>query len=95
MHEEVVDGDPTKFSDDDWRQWAQVVVGYDKICLTFVVDLPPLGRGDYDERVGAMTRALHLHLNELISGIVTVAESTRNGGMKARVSYDITVHPKP
>jgi hypothetical protein len=42
-----------------------------------------------------MMRALHHHLNELISGIVTVKESTRNGGMKARVSYDITVRPKP
>lgn len=92
MHEEVIHGDPTKFSDDDWRKWAQVVVGFEKTTLTFVLDLPQLGKGDYDEHVGAITRALRLHLNELISGIVTVKESTRNGGLKARVSYDITVH---
>lgn len=84
-------GDPTLYNDDDWRQLAQAVVGYGEVTVSFVVDLPPLGQGNYDLRVSAMTSALRMHLNRLIESTVLVAEATRTGGLRAHVGYDISL----
>lgn len=80
-------GHPASYNDDTWRQLAQVVVGHDEVEIVFVVDLPAIGEGDYDQQVQSMFRVLVEQVQRLCGAATFVGYGSRTGGLNAQVGF--------